>query len=113
MALVNGLLHQLLDGQELLKFDGRGVKDDVRDDRTSCSADERNRMICLKLLFGAWLRMNIHHWWAGHSEKPLTAKVHAERNADLLKRSPRNPASAQRSRRSSSPLCSALAQEGP
>ncbi|KAK2903523.1 hypothetical protein Q8A67_008236 [Cirrhinus molitorella] len=35
-----------------------------------CGADKRNRMIRSKLLFGAWLRMNIHHWWAGRSEKP-------------------------------------------
>lgn len=31
MALVTGLLHQHFDSRELLKYDGKGVKDDVRD----------------------------------------------------------------------------------
>ncbi|RXN15902.1 hypothetical protein ROHU_008603 [Labeo rohita] len=47
------------------------------------------------------LAQNEHSSPVGRTQREtVTAKVHAERNAELLKRSPRNPASAQRSRRS-------------
>ncbi|KAL1258776.1 hypothetical protein QQF64_009353 [Cirrhinus molitorella] len=47
------------------------------------------------------LAQNEHSSLVGRTQREtVTAKVHAERNAELLKRSPRNPASAQRSRRS-------------
>lgn len=57
------------------------------------------------------LAQNEHSSLVGRTwRETVTAKVHTERNAELLKRSPRNPASAQRSRRSliASPLAPAL-----